>query len=60
MLLCRPTAYHHQSKAYHATATYKDQFLGQQVYVGVNVARRNWKVCVYLGQTHHKNFSQGP
>jgi transposase len=38
----------------------KVQFSGQHVYVGIDIARRSWKVCVYLGQAYHKNFSQGP
>jgi transposase len=38
----------------------KVQFLGQHVYAGIDVARRSWKVCVYLGHAYHKSFSQGP
>jgi len=38
----------------------KVQFPGQHVYVGVDVAKRSWKVCIYLGQAYHKNFSQPP
>ena len=38
----------------------KVQFSGQHVYVGIDVARRSWKVCIYLSQAYHKNFSQGP
>ena len=38
----------------------KVQFSGQHVYVGIDIARRSWKVCVYLGQAYHKNFSQPP
>jgi transposase len=38
----------------------KVQFLGQHVYVGIDVARRRWKICVYLGQAYHKSFSQPP
>jgi transposase len=38
----------------------KVQFSGQHVYVGIDIARRSWKVCVYLSQAYHKNVSQGP
>jgi hypothetical protein len=32
----------------------KVQFTGQHVYVGIDVARRSWKVCIYVGQLYHK------
>lgn len=35
-------------------------FDGQHVYVGIDVARKSWKVCIYLGQSYHKNLSQPP
>jgi transposase len=38
----------------------KVQFSGQHVYAGIDIARRSWKVCIYLGQAYHKNFSQPP
>ncbi len=38
----------------------KVQFTGQDVYVGIDVARRSWKVCIYLGQSYHRHFSQPP
>jgi len=38
----------------------KVQFTGQHVYVGIDVARRSWKVCIYVGQSYHKRFAQPP
>ncbi len=38
----------------------KVQFDGQHVYVGIDVARKSWKVCIYVGQSYHKRFSQRP
>jgi transposase len=38
----------------------KVQFTGQHVYVGIDVARKSWKVCIHLGQTFHKRFAQPP
>jgi transposase len=38
----------------------KVQFTGQHVYVGIDVARKGWKICIYVGQSYHKRFSQGP
>jgi transposase len=38
----------------------KVDFTGQQVYVGLDVARKSWKVCIYVGQQYHKQFSQPP
>jgi len=38
----------------------KVQFDGQHVYVGIDVARKSWKVSVYVGQAYHKRFSQAP
>jgi transposase len=35
-------------------------FFGQDVYVGLDVAKRSWRVCIYLGQLLHKQFSQSP
>ena len=38
----------------------KVQFNGQHVYVGIDVAKKSWKVCVYLGEAYHKRFAQPP
>jgi transposase len=38
----------------------KVQFIGQDVYVGLDVAKKSWKVCIYLGGAYHKRFSQPP
>lgn len=38
----------------------KVRFDGQHVYVGIDVARRSWKVCIYVGQALHKRFSEPP
>jgi transposase len=38
----------------------KVQFAGQHVYGGIDVAKKSWKVCVYLGQAYHKRFAQPP
>jgi transposase len=36
------------------------QFTGQHVHVGLDVAKRSWKACVFLGQAFHKQFAQPP
>jgi len=36
------------------------QFTGQHVHVGIDVAKRSWKACVFLGQAFHKQFAQPP
>jgi len=36
------------------------QFAGQHVHVGLDVAKRSWKACVFLGPAFHKRFSQPP
>ena len=36
------------------------QFRGQHVHVGIDVAKRSWKACVFLGQAFHKQFAQPP
>lgn len=38
----------------------KVQFGGQHVYVGIDVAKKSWKVCIYLEQSYHKRFAQPP
>lgn len=35
-------------------------FAGQDVYVGIDVAIKSWKVCIYVGQLFHKRFAQPP
>jgi transposase len=36
------------------------QFVGQDVHVGIDVARKQWKVAVLLGQDFHKRMSVPP
>jgi transposase len=36
------------------------QFTGQHVHVGLDIAKRSWKACVFLGQAFHKQFAQPP
>jgi transposase len=36
------------------------QFTGQHVHVGLDVAKRSWKACVFLGEAFHKQFAQPP
>jgi transposase len=38
----------------------KVQFTAQHVYVGIDVAKRSWKVCIDLGQAYLKRFVQPP
>ena len=38
----------------------KVQFTGQDVYVGIDVAKKSWKVCIYLGEAYHKRCAQPP
>lgn len=38
----------------------KVQFTGQHVYVGIDVSKKSWKVCLYLGEAYHKQFGQPP
>jgi len=36
------------------------RFLGQDVYVGLDVAIKSWKVCIYVGRVFYKRFAQPP
>jgi transposase len=36
------------------------QFIGQDIHVGIDVARKQWKVAVLLGQNFHKRLSVPP
>ena len=36
------------------------QFAGQHVHVGLDVLKRSWKTCVFLGNAFHKQFAQPP
>ena len=38
----------------------KFEFTGQHVYVGLDVARKGWAVCIYLEKGLHKRFVQPP
>jgi len=38
----------------------KVDFTGQHVYVGLDVAKKSWKVSVLVGELFHKRFSQQP
>lgn len=35
-------------------------FTGQTVYVGIDVGKKSWKVCVVVGDRQHRVFSQNP
>jgi len=35
-------------------------FTGQHVYVGLDVAKKSWKVCILVGEQLHRKFSQDP
>ena len=39
--------------------TYAD-FTGQDVFVGIDASKRNWRVAVRVGQQFHKRFAQAP
>lgn len=36
------------------------QFVGQDLYIGLDVAIKSWKVCIYVGRFFHKRFAQPP
>lgn len=38
----------------------KVQFTGQHVCSGLDIAKKSWKVCIYVGGAYHKRFSQPP
>ena len=38
----------------------KVDFTGQQVYVGNDVAKKSWKVCMLVGGSYHRQFSLEP
>ena len=38
----------------------KVTFTGQDVFVGIDVGKKSWTVCVYVGQEYHKRFVQPP
>lgn len=38
----------------------KLDFTGQQIYVGMDVHRKNWSISIYTDQFEHKTFSQPP
>src|SRR5271169_4596860 len=38
----------------------KVQFTGQHVFIGIDIAKKGWKVCIYLGGAYHKHFAQPP
>lgn len=38
----------------------KVDFVGQHVYVGLDVAKKSWKVCILVGEQLHRKFSQEP
>ena len=35
-------------------------FRGQHVYVGIDIARRSWRVQILVGEFYHKRFTQPP
>jgi transposase len=38
----------------------KPDFTNQKIYVGIDVAKKSWKVCIYLGAYYHCRFVQPP
>lgn len=38
----------------------KLDFSGQQVFIGIDVAKKSWKVCIYVGPHFHRAFAQPP
>ena len=38
----------------------KLDFSGQEIYVGVDVGKKDWKVCILTKEFSHKAFSQPP
>jgi transposase len=38
----------------------KLSFKGQHVFIGLDVSKRNWKVCILVNQFEHKTFTQPP
>jgi transposase len=38
----------------------KVTFTGQDVYAGIDIGKKSWTVCVYVGQEYHKRFVQPP
>jgi transposase len=35
-------------------------FVGQHVYVGIDMARRSWRIQILVGELYHKRFTQPP
>jgi transposase len=38
----------------------KLDFAGQHVFVGLDIAKKSWKVCILLGELFHRRFSMEP
>jgi transposase len=38
----------------------KLNFSAQDVFVGLDISLKSWKVCIYVGQCYHRTFSQPP
>jgi transposase len=35
-------------------------FKGQRIWVGLDVAKKSWKVCIIIGTLHHRTFTMPP
>ena len=38
----------------------KLDFTGQHVFIGMDIAKKSWKVCIYIGPHFHRAFAQPP
>lgn len=38
----------------------KLDFTNQDVYVGLDISKKSWKVCIYVGKYFHRQFTQPP
>lgn len=38
----------------------KVNFAKQDIFVGLDISKKSWKVCIYVGQHYHRSFSQPP
>ncbi len=42
------------------TQSTKLDFTDQEVFVGLDISKKSWKVCIYVGPYHHRTFTQPP
>jgi transposase len=43
-----------------STECTKLDFTNQDIYVGLDVSKKSWKVCIYVGMYFHRQFAQPP